>query len=163
VISAFKKMIMKKYSTILLLVFFSLQITAQKASVANYEIQSFQSASDRANKKKRTATILLVTGSAIAVVGAAFMISGLADGGSFDAFNDDDFESNDARFMGGWTAVHVGGGLALTSIPFFRKSRQLRNSAMLQFNRDLVPFYAVGGKVNRVPQLRVGISFPLGK
>jgi hypothetical protein len=154
---------MKKYSAILLLMLSCFKISAQKASVANYEIQSFQSAIDEANKKKKTGTILLVTGSAIVVVGAAFMISGLADGGSFEAINDDDFESNDARFMGGLAAMHVGGGLAIASIPFFRKAKKLRNSASIQLNPISVPQYAVGGHVAKTTQFSFGLTIPLSK
>lgn len=134
---------------------------AQQASLREIKLYDYRAPANSSAKKKTTAVILLAGGTAIAATGIAFMISGRSDGGSFDAFNDDDFESNDARFMGGFLATHIGAGLALTSIPFFRKARQLRSNATLQFKRDLIPAFALGGKFLQISQMRVGISLPL--
>lgn len=135
---------------------------AQNATWNEPNILTYKDPLNQSAKKKKTGIILLSSGTAVAATGLAFMISGLADGGSFEAINDDDFESNDARFMAGFIASQLGIGLALTSIPFFRKSRELRNAA-LQLKTSSNNFYTVAGKLKSVSQMQVGIIFPLNK
>jgi hypothetical protein len=94
--------------------------------------------------------------------GSVLSIAGLVIVGVQTA-NDDWFDNEEPNYTAGAVLFFVGGGVALFSIPQFRKSRALNKEANLivfgQPNASLAP----GIKLPRSASVGIRISMPLGK